>query len=76
MTVYRRLDITRRAGDSSPREEKYRNSRLAGQKGRLHADTLDHEKVVFEDHCFLKVRVNLHNCYEEHIEVYRNGIKA
>ena len=32
----------------------YRNSSQAGQKGRLHDGTLDHEKVVSEDHCFLK----------------------
>jgi len=32
--------------------------------------------LVFEDRCFLKVLVNLHNCCEEHIEVYRNDIKV
>ena len=43
-------------------------------QGRLRADALDDENVVFGDHCFLKVLVDLHDCCEEHIEVHRNGI--
>ena len=54
----------------------YRNSSWAGQQGRLHADTLDHGKLVSEDHRFLNVLGNYHNCFGEHIEVYRNGIEV
>ena len=54
----------------------YQNSTSAGQKGRLHADTLDHENVVFDDHCFVKVLGNYNNCCGEGIEVYRNGIEV
>ena len=48
----------------------------AGQKGRLHAHAPDHEKVVSEGHCILEVLGNYNNSCEEHIEVYRNGIKV
>ena len=54
----------------------YRNSSEAGQKGRLHDGAPGHEKVFSENHCFMNVPVNLHNCCEEGIEVYRNGSKV
>ena len=46
----------------------YQNSSEAGQTGRPHADALDHEKVVFKDHCSLKVLGNLHNKFKLSIE--------
>ena len=60
LTVYRSLPYQNRAKRA---------------RRRLHDGTLDHEKVVWGDHCSLKVPVNLHNCCEEGIEVDRNGIK-
>ena len=58
------------------RSRPYRNSSSAGQKGRLHDGAPGHEKVVFEDHCFLKVLVNYNNSCGAHIEVYRHGIEC
>ena len=53
----------------------YRNSSSAGQNGRLHDGTLDHEKVVFEDHCSLNLLGNYNNCCKEVLKVYRNGFE-
>ena len=39
-------------------------------------DEDDPEKLVFGDHCSLKVLGKYHDCCGAHIEVYRNGIKA
>ena len=48
----------------------------AGQKGRLHADTFDHAKVVFEDVCCDGGAWEWHNSCGEDIESYRNCIKV
>ena len=54
----------------------YQNSSEAGQKGRLHADTLDHEKVVSEDFCCDEGAWEFKDCCGAHIAVYRNGIEV
>ena len=46
------------------------------RKGPLHDGTLEYKKVVFENHCSLKVLVNYHNCFEEGIEVYINNTEG
>ena len=45
----------------------YQNRSEAGQTGRLHADTLDHEKIVFRDDCFMKGAWEFNDFCEAHI---------
>ena len=42
----------------------------------MHDHVPDHENVVFEDHYFLKVLGNYHNCCGEHIEVIEMVLKC
>ena len=53
----------------------YRNSSEAGQKGLAHRNKFDHEKVVFQDVCCDGGAREFKDCFEAHIEVYRNGIE-
>ena len=47
-----------------------------GQKWRLHADTLAHEKVVSEEVISEKRSWESNNSCGEGIEVYRNGTEV